>query len=112
MILAFAQGIYYLITGIWPLVHMKSFLFVTGPKTDLWLVRCVGVLVTVIGAVLLQAANRHTVDAHIFSLAFGCAVGLAIIDIAHVRKKIIARIYLADAAIQIALAILWILLTG
>lgn len=32
-----AQGSYYFITAVWPLAHMRSFLAVTGPKTDLWL---------------------------------------------------------------------------
>lgn len=29
------QGTFYLATGIWPLVHIESFVAVTGPKTDL-----------------------------------------------------------------------------
>jgi hypothetical protein len=33
--LAGLQGAYFLVTGVWPLVHMPSFLAVTGPKTDL-----------------------------------------------------------------------------
>jgi hypothetical protein len=33
--LPLAHGGFYLLTGVWPLVHMPSFLAVTGPKTDL-----------------------------------------------------------------------------
>lgn len=43
--LAFLQGTYYLLTGVWPFASMGTFLAVTGPKTDLWLVRTVGALV-------------------------------------------------------------------
>jgi hypothetical protein len=32
--LAFIQGTYFAGTGIWPLIHMKSSLAVTGSKTD------------------------------------------------------------------------------
>jgi 8-oxo-dGTP pyrophosphatase MutT (NUDIX family) len=46
---------FYLLTGIWPLLHIQSFQSVTGPKTDLWLVKTAGVLITVIGAVLMMA---------------------------------------------------------
>src|SRR4051794_41964369 len=53
-----AQGAYYTLTGLWPLVHMASFEAVTGPKTDDWLVRMVGLLAAVIGATLLTA-GRH-----------------------------------------------------
>jgi hypothetical protein len=32
------QGIYYLLTGLWPLVSIGTFQMVTGEKTDVWLV--------------------------------------------------------------------------
>ena len=28
------QGSYYLVTGLWPLVHLASFEAITGPKVD------------------------------------------------------------------------------
>lgn len=40
------MGWYYLMTGIWPLLHIRSFVWMTGPKTDRWLVKAVGGLVT------------------------------------------------------------------
>jgi hypothetical protein len=46
---ATTQAAYYLMTGLWPLFHRRSFEAVTGPKTDYWLVRTVGVLVAAIG---------------------------------------------------------------
>src|SRR5438067_11801258 len=52
---AIAQGAYFVATGIWPLLHMPSFEAVTGPKVDKWLVRTVGVLVSVVGGVLVAA---------------------------------------------------------
>ena len=57
-VIAGTQGSYFLLTGVWPLLHMRSFLAVTGPKTDLWLVETVGVLVAAIGAGLLLSAAR------------------------------------------------------
>src|SRR4051812_30893344 len=58
-IMAFIQGVYFFITGLWPIVHMPSFLFVSGPKTDLWLVKTVGILIVVIGSVLLAASTSQ-----------------------------------------------------
>ncbi|MFH5804425.1 hypothetical protein ACG2DA_10255, partial [Alienimonas sp. DA493] len=52
------QGLYYVATGVWPLVHIRSFEFVTGPKTDDWLVQTVGALVLAIGGTLLYGARR------------------------------------------------------
>jgi hypothetical protein len=54
------QAAYYLITGLWPLVSLRTFEMVTGPKTDDWLVRMVGLLAAAIGAALLSGAWRET----------------------------------------------------
>src|SRR5262245_43838835 len=63
--LLWVQGVYYLATGVWPLVSIETFPRVTGRKTahlvpgretDRWLVMTVGVLVTAIAAALLVAA--------------------------------------------------------
>src|SRR5438874_11329800 len=72
-----AQGIYYLLTGLWPLLAISSFQRVTGPKHDLWLVQTVGVLIAVIGGTLLIAGWRRRGTPEIFFLAVGSAVGLA-----------------------------------
>jgi cytochrome b subunit of formate dehydrogenase len=56
--MALSQGSYYVLTGLWPLLHRSSFLAVTGPKVDLWLVNTVGALLAVTGLVLLVAGWR------------------------------------------------------
>ena len=44
------QGLYYVVTGVWPLVSTcGTFEAVTGNKVDDWLVKTVGVLIIVIG---------------------------------------------------------------
>jgi hypothetical protein len=106
--LAVIQGVFYLATGIWPLLDIVSFQRVTGPKTDLWLVKTVGVLVTVIGAVLLLAARRRRVTDEIVLLAVGSALGLAAIDVIYALSGRISAVYLADAVAEIGLALLWL----
>jgi hypothetical protein len=105
--LAWTQGIFYLATGIWPLLHMESFLWVTGPKVDLWLVQTVGILVAVVGAVLLLGAIRHRIGPELMLLAAGCAAGLAGIDIYYALADRISDIYLMDALAEIGLVALW-----
>jgi hypothetical protein len=105
--IAFLQGGFYLATGIWPLIDIDSFQQVTGPKTDLWLVRTVGVLVSVVGAVLVSAARRKRVTDEVMLLAVGCALGLAAIDITYVALKTIRPVYLADAVAELGLVALW-----
>ena len=46
--LARLQGGYFAVTGVWPLLHMRSFRYVTGGKKvrERWLVKTVGALIT------------------------------------------------------------------
>ena len=97
------QGVYYVTTGMWPLVNMRSFERVTGPKIDKWLVKTVGVLVTTIGGALLVAASRRRISPEARVLAAGSAIGLAAIDVYYVAKRRIAPIDLLDALTELAL---------
>ena len=106
-LLLLGQGAYYAITGVWPLIHMRSFLWVTGPKTDLWLVRTVGVLILVIGATLTLAGIRRHVSPETATLAIGSALALTAVDIVYVAAGRISKIYLLDAAAEVALLLLW-----
>jgi hypothetical protein len=100
------QGLYFLVTGVWPLVHMDSFLAVTGPKTDLWLVQTVGALVTAVGAVLLVAAWRGP-SAEAIVLAVGTILALATVDVVYASRRVISPVYLLDALAQILLLAGW-----
>jgi hypothetical protein len=104
-LLSLVQGWYYLLTGIWPLVHYPSFEAVTGPKTDVWLVKTVGVLIIPIGLALI--AGRKKPEFPIVLLATASAAGFAGIDIYYSLSGTIKWIYLLDAAAQIMLLIGW-----
>lgn len=104
---AYVQALYYVLTGIWPLVDLPSFELVTGPKVDDWLVETVGVLVATIGAVLGVAGYRRTIVPEVPLLAGGSALSLAGIDVIYVAKGRISRLYLLDAVAEIALAAIW-----
>jgi hypothetical protein len=106
-LLAMVQGAYYAATGVWALVDIDSFQVVTGPKADRWLVKTVGVLVTAIGGALGLAGLRRRLTPEVRLLAIGSALGLAGIDVYYVAKGRIARIYLADAAAELAMAAAW-----
>jgi hypothetical protein len=111
-VVAAVQGLYYLVTGAWPLVHIDSFQAVTGPKADLWLVYTVGALIGVVGLALLNAARAGRVTADIILLAAGAAVALTAIDVIFVARQVIAPIYLADAAAEVVLIAWWAVAAG
>ena len=106
---ALAQGAYYLATGIWPFVSMRTFTAVTGPKADLWLVRTVGGLVGVIGGVLLAAGRAERVTKEVKWLGAGSAAALGVIDTYYALKGRISPVYLGDAVAEAAIVGAWAL---
>jgi hypothetical protein len=103
----FIQGCYYIASGIWPIIHMESFMWVTGEKTDLWLVKMVGLLSCAIGVTLFAA--RQSPGRIAVVLAATSTLAFAAIDIYYSAIGVISKIYLGDAVIQLTiLAILLI----
>jgi hypothetical protein len=108
LIVALLHSVYYITTCIWPLVNIESFMKVTGPKTDTWLVKTVASLLTAIGVVILYAGIRQQPSAEVFLLGIGSAFALLAIDVVYVAKGRIAPIYLGDGAAELLLIVLWI----
>jgi len=104
---ALTQGIFYALTGIWPIVSIESFQQVTGPKHDLWLVKTVGAILFVIGTTLIIAGMRQEPMLSTAVLAIGSAVVLAGVDIIYFKKRIIAAIYLLDALAEFLFIAWW-----
>lgn len=105
-----AQGTYYVLTGLWPLISMGTFQAVTGPKVDDWLVHMVGLLAITIGLALLVGARLAVPNSETIVLSIGAALSFAIIDTTYAVQNRISRIYLADAALELLILILVILL--
>ena len=107
--LALAQGAYYLASGLWPLVSMRTFELVTGPKVDRWLVRMVGLLAATIGGVLtLRAVRRRPMEQPDPVLATVSALSFAAVDVVYALRGRISPVYLGDAAVELALAAGWL----
>jgi hypothetical protein len=114
--LLLTQGLYFAVLGVWPIIDIRSFQAVSGPKTDHlvtgreadhWLVITVGSLITAIGISLLVELWSKQSSLAITTLAIGSALSLAAVDIVYVSREVIDPIYLADAAIEIAFVCVW-----
>jgi hypothetical protein len=102
------QGAFYALTGIWPVLHIESFLRVTGPKHDLWLVQTFGLVLFGVGAILIHAGLRKRVEASLAALGLVLAVTLLAVDVMFVLRGAISTVYLADAAVELAIACGWL----
>jgi len=107
--LIFIQSFYTLLTAVWPLVHIQSFMAVTGPKTDIWLVKTVGALLIPVGTCLLVFMLLPTSDKRpaivlgsLSSVAFIC------IDFYYTLTDVISNVYLVDGFVQILLLSGWV----
>jgi hypothetical protein len=106
-ILLLTQGLYNLVTGVWPLLHVNSFMVVTGPKVDVWLVKMVALLNVSIGLTILSGLRNKQ---HSLILAFCTALSFLLIDTYYALVGRIWYVYLVDAAIQLAFLVTIIIL--
>jgi hypothetical protein len=102
----FSMGIYYLLTGLWPVIHLGSFLFVTGEKTDIWLVKTFSVILICLGITFCLAGSQHIKNFPVFLLALTSAVCLLYVDVFYSLSGVISFVYLGDAVIELILILL------
>jgi hypothetical protein len=95
-----AQGGYYVATGVWPLIHLRSFLIVSGDKTDRWLVRSYGALTLAIGVALLVSGPEPR-----RVLGTAAAVAIGVPEAWYVAHRRIRPVYAVDAAVQAAVVL-------
>jgi hypothetical protein len=107
-LLLYIQGFYFLVTGVWPVLDIKSFLKVTGPKKEVWLVKTFGLLISCIAAALIVAAFRKEASYAIVFLGVISALSLMFADVYYVKKGAIPSVYLLDAAMELIFLFLWL----
>lgn len=98
------QGCYFVVTGVWPVVNIASFMMATGPKQETWMAQMVGLLSISIGLTFLRSALRRR-GLPIF-LGYLVSLSFFTMDIVFVANGTIRPVYLIDAAIQLLFLIL------
>jgi hypothetical protein len=105
---ALIQAAYFVMTGLWPLIHLRSFERVTGRKQEPWLVRTVAMFVVAVGAALGLGVIRRDVDEQMKVLGVLGALAPSVIETPEAICGRISRIYLVDAALEAILIWLWL----
>ncbi|MGH2398648.1 MAG: hypothetical protein ACRDFA_12515 [bacterium] len=100
------QGIFYLLTGLWPFVHLESFVSVVGPMPDVFQLHVTSGLIVVIAGVLIAGSRRGEPASVVLGIA--SALTFVVLDVAYAR--ILRDIYWLDAAVEAAIAILLLVL--
>jgi hypothetical protein len=101
-----AQGNYDVVTGVWPLLSMRSFEAVLGPKVDRWLVRTVSGLLLGIGTA--QASTDWAALPVVRRLSAMTAGTLLAVDATYALRGRIAKTYLLDAVVEAGWLAAWL----
>lgn len=97
------QAAYYIASGLFPFASRRAFEAITGRKTDWWLVQMVGLLAFTNGLALAAGAGDDEVSPETIALSLLSALSFAAIDTVYVLQRRISPVYLADAALELAL---------
>ncbi|GAA3706640.1 hypothetical protein GCM10022377_20520 [Zhihengliuella alba] len=106
--LSTAHGLFDLAAGLWPLVHYRSFVAVTGPKADRWLVQTVAGFSVAVGYALLRSTPSDEGRRTARRLGIGSALAYGLVDLYYGSTGRIRRIYLADAAVEAGWLLAWL----
>jgi TRAP-type uncharacterized transport system fused permease subunit len=107
-LLLWIEGLYSLVTAIWPILDIDSFMKVTGPKTDQWLVKTVSVLILSIAVFFLVQLRYNSPIVPVAILGILFSAGLIVIDFYYPSIDRISNIYMADGVVQIIFLLCWI----
>ena len=102
-----SQGSYMLLTALWALIDIKSFVQVTGPKTDIWLVKTVSVLLIPISVCFFLNAMVRTHPLPVILMGISASFGLSFIDFYYTANDTIKWVYTLDGILELVFGIIW-----
>lgn len=107
IIVARAQGVFNILGGAWPLLHIRSFEKIFGPKEAHWLVYTVGALFVTNGWTLVTAPGTPDGCRQARRFGTGTALALLTIDLIYVSAGRIPKTFLLDAAAEAFWLLAW-----
>ena len=103
--LGYAHGCFNIVGGLWPILSLRSFEAVFGPKADRWLEYTVSGLLITNGLAQLHAARRAPEVGR--TIGAGTAATLLTIDVIFVPNGTIRWTYLLDGVMELGWLGLW-----
>jgi hypothetical protein len=107
-VLARAHGWFNIAGGAWPLLHLRSFEAVLGPKQDRWLVQTVAGLMLCNGFAQVTTGTSHEGLLLARRIGIGTALTLATIDLVYAPAGRISKVCLLDALAEAGWIVGWL----
>ncbi len=108
--LLLTQGVYYVLIGLWPLVHFDSFARFVALNVIPFQAQAFAAVIIVIGASLIEAARREPPGAYPTMLGAAVAGAIAIVSLFWLPRMGVASGLWIDFAIEVAISSALVLL--
>jgi hypothetical protein len=104
------QSVFITLVALWALLDIESFMWVTGPKTDIWLVKTVSVLGLCVGITLLASYFYREITRPVLCLTLCTPLGFTFLDVYYYLQGTIKWTYLIDAGLQLIILIGYVII--
>ena len=99
------QGVYYVATGLWPLLHFDSFADVVAFQVNPFQAQAFAAVIIVVGLALLEAARREPPGPFPTLLGIAVAGAISVVSLTWLPRLGAASGLWADLAVEVAFAV-------
>jgi len=99
------QGAYYVLTGLWPLVHFSSFATVMSQHINPFQAQAFGAVIAVLGGSLMEAARREPPGPFPTLLGAAIASAIALVSLWWLPRLAATSILWIDLVLEVAIAV-------
>lgn len=100
-----AQGLYYILTGLWPLAHFASFSRAVALPVNPFQAQAFGAVLVVIGAHFMEAGRRAPPGSSATLLGIAVAGAIAVVDMVWLPRLASASALWVDLVAEVAIAV-------
>ncbi len=99
------QGTYYVLTGLWPVVHFSSFARFVAVNINAFQAHAFAAVIVVVGASLIQSARREPPGPFPASLGIAVAAAITLVDLIWLPRFGVASALWLDAVVEVAFVV-------
>lgn len=104
----FIHGLFYIVTGIWSVVHLRSFMDFTDNYADPFKTQVNGALFSILGSYFLYSSLTNINPITIIT-AVASALTVSLFDFVYLIRNETTKIFFLDALIEGLLAIIYLI---